>query len=107
MDQIWNVLWILFLVSAFMPWIQTRVLESARLRALRRLALTEGRWTHDYPITLPQAQRPGLPAGRSFPAEVYALMELYPQPHQARPSVQFVPAPYGRKSASWAPRSGR
>jgi hypothetical protein len=40
MDRIWNVLWILFLVSAFMSWIQTRLLEGARLRSLRRL---EGR----------------------------------------------------------------
>jgi ClpP class serine protease len=71
------------------------------------VALTEGRWTHDYPITLPQAQRLGLPARKDLPAEVYALMELYPQPHQARPSVQFVPAPYGREPESWAPRSGR
>jgi hypothetical protein len=65
------------------------------------------RRTHDYPITLPQAQRLGLPARKDLPAEVYGLMELYPQPHQARPSVQFVPAPYGREPESWAPRSGR
>jgi hypothetical protein len=36
-----------------------------------------------------------------------ATAQIHPQPHQARPSVQFVPAPYGREPASWAPRSGR
>jgi ClpP class serine protease len=70
-------------------------------------ALTEGRWTHDYPITLQQAQRLGLPARKDLPPDVYALMELYPQPRQARPSVQFVPAPYGREPESWTPRSRR
>jgi ClpP class serine protease len=42
MDQVWNVLWILFLVSAFMPWIQTRLLQGARLRSLRRLEVQRG-----------------------------------------------------------------
>jgi ClpP class serine protease len=62
-------------------------------------ALTEGRWTHDYPITVGQAARLGLPVRKDLPAEVYALMELYPQPRQARPSVQFVPVPYRREGA--------
>jgi ClpP class serine protease len=60
------------------------------------VALTEGRWTHDYPITFRQAESLGLPVRKDLPDEVYALMELYPQPHQARPSVQFVPVPYRR-----------
>lgn len=60
-------------------------------------SLTDGRWTHDYPITVSQAQALGLPVRVEMPADVYALMDLYPQPRQARPSVQFVPVPYRRE----------
>jgi ClpP class serine protease len=69
-------------------------------------ALTEGRWTHDYPITLGQAAALGLPVRKDLPAQVYALMELYPQPQQARSSVQFVPVPY-RREAMPGVRPGR
>lgn len=55
--------------------------------------LTEGRWTHDYPITYDQLQAFGLPVSADMPRQVYELMELYPQPAQRRPSVQFIPAP--------------
>jgi len=61
-------------------------------------ALTEGRWTHDYPITFVQAETLGFPVRKELPGEVYALMDLYPQPRQARPSVQFVPVPYRREA---------
>jgi ClpP class serine protease len=64
-------------------------------RALAR-TLSEGRWTHDYPITCDQLQDMGLPVVRELPAEIYDLMELYPQPAQRRPSVQYIPVPYGR-----------
>ncbi|SRR6266508_260723 len=60
-------------------------------------SVTEGRWTHDYPITFAQAASLGLPVKKELPSEVYSLMELYPQPRQARPSVQFVPVPYRRE----------
>jgi len=62
----------------------------------RRLAeiLTEGRWTHDYPITYDQLKGFGLPVDTDMPREVYQLMELYPQPSQRRPSVQYIPVPY-------------
>ena len=33
MDQVWHVLWIFFLASAFLPWIQTR--SERILRAIR------------------------------------------------------------------------
>lgn len=57
-------------------------------------ALTEGRWTHDYPIGPAQLAAWGLPVSTELPPEVYLLMELYPQPGQRRPSVQYVPVPY-------------
>jgi len=57
-------------------------------------ALTDGRWTHDYPITYEQAKQLGLPVTTNMPEDVYALMNLYPQPLQRRPTVQYVPLPY-------------
>jgi ClpP class serine protease len=53
-----------------------------------------GQWTHDYPITFEQARTMGLPVADAMPVEIYALMDLYPQAAQRRPSVEFVPAPY-------------
>jgi ClpP class serine protease len=55
--------------------------------------LSEGRWTHDYPIRLEQAGELGLPVRSDVPPEVYELMKLYPQ-RGHRPSVEFVPVPY-------------
>ncbi len=56
--------------------------------------MVEGRWTHDYPITVEEAKRIGIPVKTEIPAEVYQLMELYPQPAAIRPSVEFIPTPY-------------
>jgi ClpP class serine protease len=56
--------------------------------------LSEGRWTHDYPIDFEQAKEMGLPVNEKMPMEVYDLMELYPQSGMRRPSVEFVPPPY-------------
>ncbi|HHV78410.1 MAG TPA: hypothetical protein GXX40_02130 [Firmicutes bacterium] len=56
--------------------------------------LTKGYFTHDYPLTFDKLQSLGLPVKAGLPTEVYELMELYPQPPQARPSVQYVPVPY-------------
>lgn len=58
--------------------------------------LTEGRWTHDYPITYEELTNMGLPASVGLFKEIYELMELYPQPEQRRPSVQYIPVPYKR-----------
>jgi ClpP class serine protease len=59
--------------------------------------LTEGRWTHDYPISFEEAQQLGLPVKNDLPEEIYMLMNLYPQPAQRRPSVQYIPIPYQPK----------
>lgn len=56
--------------------------------------LTEGHFTHDYPLTFQILQKLGLSVNDQMPREVYQLMELYPQPAQERPSVGFVPMPY-------------
>ncbi|WP_425463826.1 SDH family Clp fold serine proteinase [Neomoorella humiferrea] len=59
--------------------------------------LSEGRWTHDYPIGVAQLIKMGLPVKTGLPREIYQLMELYPQPAGRRPSVQYVPLPYTRE----------
>ena len=55
--------------------------------------LTEGRWTHDYPITVEEAQKLGLHISTDVPEEVYELMQLYPQPMKQRGTVEFMPYP--------------
>ena len=57
-------------------------------------ALATGRWTHDYPITVSEAQELGLPVSTEMPTEVYQLMGLYRQTAQRRPSVEYIPIPY-------------
>jgi ClpP class serine protease len=64
--------------------------EADRLAAL----LSEGRWTHDYPIRLEEARKFGLPVSDAVPELVYELMTLYPRRSQRRPSVEFIPTPY-------------
>lgn len=56
--------------------------------------LSEGRWTHDYPIDFEQAKEMGLPVSDRMLTEIYDLMEFYPQAGMRRPSVEFIPTPY-------------
>ncbi|MEW6286353.1 MAG: ATP-dependent Clp protease proteolytic subunit [Chloroflexota bacterium] len=58
--------------------------------------LASGTWTHDYPITVTEAQGLGLPVSTEMPAEIYQIMALYPQTAQRRPSVEYIPAPRTR-----------
>ncbi|MFW5638124.1 MAG: hypothetical protein WAN99_04160 [Methanoculleus sp.] len=59
--------------------------------------LTSGRWTHDYPITFEQALKLGLPVTSGMPDAVYRLMDLFPQAMPRRPSVAYIPIPYGEE----------
>lgn len=61
--------------------------------------LTTGQVTHDYPISVEEAQSMGLPVSVNLPTEIYALMDLYPQPMTGRPSVQYIPLPYQSRPA--------
>jgi ClpP class serine protease len=74
----------------------------------QRLArtLTEGRWTHDFPITVDQARAMGLTISTDMPEEFYHLMRLFPQPPRRRPSVFYVPLP-SRTEEEKAPPSRR
>jgi ClpP class serine protease len=68
-------------------------LPEEKAKEVARL-LSEGRWTHDYPITVEELRAMGLPVSEDMPKEVYELMELYPQAPQRRPGVEFIPVPY-------------
>ena len=57
--------------------------------------LSQGKWTHDYPLTVDYLKELGLKVSTDVPKEVYALMDLYPQP-AGTPSVQYIPVPYQR-----------
>ncbi|MCB0162812.1 MAG: ATP-dependent Clp protease proteolytic subunit [Anaerolineae bacterium] len=62
--------------------------------------LATGTWTHDYPISVEEAQEMGLPVSTDMPKEVYQLMDFYAQTQQKRPSVSYIPTPYQRPSTS-------
>ena len=64
--------------------------------------LTEGRWTHDFPITVALARELGLSVSTDMPRIVYELMDLFPQGAADRPSVLYVPlhrSPAGHEEA--------
>jgi ClpP class serine protease len=64
--------------------------------------LTEGYWTHDYPITYEKAKSLGLRVSKEMPAEVLQLMQLYPQPIRKHPGVEYLPVPYHRHPGAGA-----
>jgi ClpP class serine protease len=68
-------------------------MEDAAAKDLANI-LTEGRWTHDYPISVSEARALGIPVSETMPEIIYKLMDLYPQPVQRRPSVEYIPVPY-------------
>ncbi len=77
-------------VHAFVSELLQRKMGQEQAQELA-LVLSEGRWTHDYPITGEKLQALGLNVKLGLPKEVYMLMELYPQPASRRPTVQYIP----------------
>jgi ClpP class serine protease len=75
-----------------------RRLPEEQAHAVAR-TLATGTWTHDYPISVGEARELGLPVSTELPREVFELMRLYPQTGQRRPSVEYVPLPYGPRQA--------
>jgi len=63
-----------------------------RAEALAR-TMSEGRWTHDFPITFEEAQGLGLQVTKGLSDELYQLMSLYPQPMKRQPTVEYIPLP--------------
>ncbi|MBC7780922.1 MAG: ATP-dependent Clp protease proteolytic subunit [Proteobacteria bacterium] len=64
------------------------------------VVMSEGRWTHDFPITVASAKQLGFPVTTDMPRVVYELMDMYPQVRGQRPSVLYVPV----RSPGPAPR---
>jgi ClpP class serine protease len=62
--------------------------------------LSEGHWTHDYPITAEIAKDLGLPVATDPPEEVRQIIRLYPQPRGHRPAVEYIPVPYNPSRSS-------
>ncbi|MCD6351203.1 MAG: hypothetical protein J7M26_03690 [Armatimonadetes bacterium] len=90
-------------VQEFVERLLKRKMDDEKARQVAQ-ALTEGRWTHDYPITVEKARELGLPVTTGIPETIHRLMALYPQPTQQRPSVQYIPIPYGDRQGPPAPR---
>ncbi len=82
-DQVYNVVYSL---------IKDKMSEE-KARELAKM-LSDGHWTHDYPIGFGQLKDMGLPVNDRLLPEIYGLMDLYPQSGLRRPSVEFIPTPY-------------
>lgn len=60
--------------------------------------LSQGKYTHDYPLTVDFLTSLGINVNTKVDEEVYALMELYPQPAGV-PTVQYIPEPFKKPEA--------
>jgi ClpP class serine protease len=90
-------------VKATLKGLLRKHLEEAQAEEVAHI-LSQGTWTHDYPIGVEEARSLGLKVSTEMPLEVYALMEMYPQPRGGKPSVQYVPLPYEREPRPSGPR---
>jgi ClpP class serine protease len=79
-------------VRSFVAWLLSEPLGTERASQVAE-ALTDGRWTHDYPLTTDSLREMGLAVRTDLPGEVYRLMELYPQPIRRQPAVEYLPVP--------------
>jgi ClpP class serine protease len=84
-------------VAAFVTEILLKHLPKENAARLA-VVLSEGRWTHDFPITVEAAKQLGLPVSTEMPKLIYELMDLYPQTGIGRPSVLYVPFPRAPRS---------
>src|SRR3954466_14568165 len=77
-------------VAAFVAQVLTKQMPEKQSLQVAT-TLTEGRWTHDFPITVQAARQLGLKVSTEMPLTVYELMDFYPQGGGIRPSVWYVP----------------
>ena len=61
--------------------------------------LSQGTWTHDYPITYERAKSLGLSVSSNMPSDIFKLMSLFPQPVRTQPTVEYLPGPRTRRPA--------
>ncbi|MCS6919290.1 MAG: hypothetical protein NZM28_05930 [Fimbriimonadales bacterium] len=84
--------------------LMTNGMDEQRAHALAD-QLTQGYYTHDYPISAPMLQSMGVNVRTDLPAEIYQLMALYPQPAQRSSGVEYVPVPYHPEPPAQPPRA--
>src|SRR6266478_6138545 len=58
--------------------------------------LSEGTWTHDYPISATEAKSLGLNVNTDIPVEILEFLSLYPQPMRTQTGVEYLPIPRQR-----------
>jgi ClpP class serine protease len=80
-------------VREFVCELLRRRMDETRAQEIATI-LSDGRWTHDFPIDAEHARSLGLKVETDLPDEVRLLMRLYPQPRNRRPSVEYLPFPY-------------
>jgi ClpP class serine protease len=61
--------------------------------------LSQGTWTHDYPISASEAKALGLNVNTDIPADILDLLTLYPQPTRTQGGVEYLPVPRQRQVA--------
>ncbi len=61
------------------------------------VTFTEGRWTHDHPISCEELTNMGFPVCGEMPPEIYELMDHFDQPVRRQPTVNYIPLPYQRE----------
>jgi ClpP class serine protease len=59
--------------------------------------LSEGTWTHDYPISATEAKALGLNVSTDMPSDILDLLALYPQPMRTQGGVEYLPGPRQRQ----------
>jgi len=72
-------------------------LPSEQAEALAR-KLSEGTWTHDYPISAAEVKGMGLNVSTAIPDEILDFLSLYPQPMRTSPGVEYLPVPRQRET---------
>lgn len=77
-------------VASFMVEVLSKHMPKEKAQNLA-VALSEGRFTHDFPITVEDARQLGFNIATDMPRTIYDLMDLYPQSGEGRPSVFYVP----------------
>jgi len=75
---------------------------NGKVDELARL-LSEGTWTHDYPITYERAKSLGLSVNSNMSDDILKLMTLFPQPVRHQPTVEYIPGPRTRRPVPSTP----
>lgn len=76
-------------VTAFVAGLLERRMQPERALEVATV-LSDGRFTHDFPIMASMARELDLPISSDMPAQIYELMDLYPQATNGRPSIVYV-----------------